>query len=127
MKDTNRQTQVTYPLGYQVALLSVGGDQAFRKELLSFFDQDFPHQLAEIRRAICEEDGERVREAGHALKGAAANLGLDNLRDAGASLETAGKEYRLHDATWILVRLRTEFSRLKELRRFQGPCEQEPA
>jgi HPt (histidine-containing phosphotransfer) domain-containing protein len=127
MKDTNRQTHDTFPLGYQVALLPVGGDQAVREELLSFFDKEFPHRLAEIRRAICEEDGNRVRKAGHALKGVAANLGLDNLRDAGISLEKAGKEYRLHDATWILVRLRAEFTRLKELRQLRGFGEKEPA
>lgn len=127
MKNTDRQQQDPSPLGYQIALQRVGGDETVREELLSFVDQEFPRRLAEIRRAICEEDGIRVRKAGHALKGAAADLGLDDLRDAGISLEKAGREYRLHDATWILARLRAEFGRLKELRQLRGFDEKEPA
>jgi HPt (histidine-containing phosphotransfer) domain-containing protein len=127
MKTMNRQPHEAHHQEYQIALQRVSGDESLRTELLQFFDLEFPRRLAEVRRAICEEDGLRIRKAGHALKGTASYLGLDNLRDAGMSLEKAGQEYRLHDATWILARLRAEFSRIKELRQLRAYGDGEPA
>lgn len=123
MKNMNSQPQDASPLGYQIALQRVGVDGAVR----AFFDREFRCRLTEIGKAIYEEDGIRVREAGHALKRAGANLGLDDVRDAGISLEKAGKEYRLDDAAWILVRLRTETGRLKEFLQVHGYGEMESA
>jgi HPt (histidine-containing phosphotransfer) domain-containing protein len=125
MISAKRQPRKSSPFLCLITLPCDGDNEEARDELLSCFDQHFRRGLAEIRRAISEEDGNRLRRAGHALKDAAAGLGLDNIRDAGISIEKAGKEYRLHDAAWILVRLQEDFTRFQELRRGLGFGEKE--
>lgn len=100
----------------QDALERVMGDETLLDELLGLFDGEYAGKTAEMRAAIARRDGEAVRFAAHAIKGAAANLSLVAFREAAFALETAGKEGRLDDARKLLDALANEYKRVGEAR-----------
>jgi two-component system sensor histidine kinase RpfC len=61
-------------LGALADLESLGGC-AFVSDLVSQFSRDAAELLSSLRAAAAEEDVQRFREAAHALRGSAANLG----------------------------------------------------
>jgi len=60
--------------------------------LFGMFLADEPKRLADLADAIAKGDHELARYHAHSLKGAAAVMGMDRLRDACRALEVATKE-----------------------------------
>lgn len=60
--------------------------------LFGIFLAEEPKRLAELAEAITKGDHELARYHAHSLKGAAAVMGMDRLRDACRALEFATKE-----------------------------------
>jgi HPt (histidine-containing phosphotransfer) domain-containing protein len=104
------------PLIRAEALERVGGDEAFLEELLDLFGEEFKVKSRALAEALSRRDAAAIREAGHAIKGAAANLSLPGLRAAAQAMERAGAEGRIDDAQTTLEVLRTEFERLRKFR-----------
>ena len=76
----------------EVAALShTGGDRALLKELVALFRADYPTSLRRIEKAIRGNDGEALRAAAHAVKGAIATVGGSAGRQAAADLERLGE------------------------------------
>ena len=71
--------------------------QLFAK-LVRLFLGDSPARMRAMRRAINTGDGEALREAAHALKGAAANFAAAPVVDAARRLECQGKNGDLHES-----------------------------
>jgi CheY-like chemotaxis protein len=96
------------------------GDEALVADVIGLFVADCPARLAEIKAAVDAKDGEAIRTAAHAFKGAAGNLSAAGLFDAAATLERLGAERRLNavDAAWR--RLSLEATRtIEALRTFE--------
>jgi len=77
-----------------------------------------------MRRAINTGNGKALREAAHALKGAASNFAAAPVVEAASRLEFQGKNGDLHDAvatyavlTREMPRLRRALGRARHLRR----------
>jgi HPt (histidine-containing phosphotransfer) domain-containing protein len=64
----------------------------FLDRLFEVFLAEEPGRLARIKSALDSGDAEGVRFLAHALKGAAATMGMERLRDACRDLEFAVKE-----------------------------------
>jgi PAS domain S-box-containing protein len=68
----------------------IGGDLEFLSELTDVFRQEYPKQLIAARRAVVNRDGEALSKAGHALRGALANLAASDGAALAASIELTG-------------------------------------
>ena len=69
----------------------IGADEATVSELITVFRESMETELARIEAALSEGDGETIRVAAHTIKGMAANLGVQELRDVAAELEAAAR------------------------------------
>ena len=99
------------------ALERLEGDASLLEELLGLFREEYPGKKQEIDQAIAAGDGEALRLAAHALKGASANLSLTAIRESAFRLELAGKEGRLAEAAGLADGLRAELERFEAYRR----------
>lgn len=102
------------PINKPEALERIGGDESFLQELLIIYREEFEKKYTELEKAIDEKDFPAIREAGHYLKGASANLSLPALREAAWKMETAGASHDLQSAREALHSLKTEYQRLLE-------------
>ncbi|GAB6125463.1 Hpt domain-containing protein [Humidesulfovibrio idahonensis] len=64
----------------------------FLKRLFEVFMNEEPVRLAALVAAVVMSDVEQVRYLAHSLKGAAATMGMERLRDACRELEFAAKD-----------------------------------
>ncbi len=86
--------------------------QLFAK-LVRLFLGDSPARMRAMRRAINTGDGEALREAAHALKGAAANFAAAPVVEAARRLESQGKNGDLHESVATYAVLTREMPRLR--------------
>lgn len=71
--------------------LREGGVEVVLETLVASFLHEAPGRLAGIEAAVRAGDGERIRQAAHAYKSSAAQLGARALAEALQALELAGK------------------------------------
>jgi CheY-like chemotaxis protein/HPt (histidine-containing phosphotransfer) domain-containing protein len=90
-------------------LARVGGDRELLAEISRLFVDDAPAHLASIRAAIDGCDGEALRRAAHALKGAAANFDATSLVDAARSMEDVGRtgDFDEYEPAWRTLTIET--------------------
>src|SRR4029079_11594875 len=86
--------------------------QLFAK-LVRLFLGDSPARMRAMRRAISTGDGEALREAAHALKGAAANFAAAPVVEAARRLEFQGRNGDLHESAATYAVLTREMPRLR--------------
>jgi two-component system sensor histidine kinase/response regulator len=83
------------------------GDDELIAEVIEMFLADYPVRLAEIGVAVAARDGEAIRSACHALKGAAGNLAAGPVVQHASALETLGAAEPIDaaavDAAWIAL------------------------
>jgi len=91
-------------------LARVGGDRELLAEISRLFVDDAPTHLKRIRAAIDACDGEALRRAAHALKGAAANFDAAKLVDVARSLEEIGRNgnFAAQEAAWSALTQETD-------------------
>jgi HPt (histidine-containing phosphotransfer) domain-containing protein len=97
----------------QTALDRAMGDLAFLEMILKQFLDHLPAQIEELKAAVRQADGEKVREKAHALKGSAANLSATEIASVALSLEKMGRDGDFHQCEEIFGRLKQELERLE--------------
>ena len=81
-----------------VALHHTGDDADILEQILRMFLEQGPERMALVEAALARgEAGDLEREA-HALKGAAATLGMEELRWASYAVERLAADGRMEDA-----------------------------
>ncbi|MFN4142989.1 ATP-binding protein [Aestuariivirga sp.] len=100
--DEERLTELVY---------AVGEDGL--KDLLRLFRADVPILLEQLNQAVCRRDAEAIDQALHALKGAAANLGLSGV----ASLAQALRHAEIDSS--VPGRLAAEIARIDVIPQFR--------
>jgi len=80
-------------------------DGAVVKGVILSFAEQSPLKLAELRSSAADRDGEGLREAAHALKGAATNIGAVAVADHASRLEQAGRTSSLDGVDTMLETL----------------------
>jgi HPt (histidine-containing phosphotransfer) domain-containing protein len=107
-------TGTTVPVFDRRSLLErVDGDDTLLGVIVEVFLEDFPNSLRAIEQAFASQDPAKLRGAAHALKGAAANISGEQLREAAHQLEQIGAEGRLVDATAGVQRVNDAAAALK--------------
>lgn len=72
-------------------LQKLGGDEALLKQVMEAFLKDAEVKIAEIDRAVSEQDYESLQFNSHALKGAAANVCANDFKEVALQLQDTVK------------------------------------
>ncbi|WP_028317981.1 Hpt domain-containing protein [Desulfobulbus elongatus] len=74
------------------ALEQTAGDEELLEELLILFRDSSADDYAQLQRAVAAGDAAAVVQAAHSLKGAAASLGIEGIRQLAFDMETDGRQ-----------------------------------
>ena len=96
-----------------VALDRLGGDEELFAELKQVLLEEAVTETAGIESAIQSEDAKTVQRLAHTLKGAAANMGAEPLREVAAQMEAFGEARDLAAARQHLPGLEEAVAALK--------------
>lgn len=90
------------------------GNLNFAERILALFQSRFDADLEELERAVLAEDCERIRNAAHRIKGAAANTAAHAIRRRAAGIERLAQQQTIAGIPSHLEQLRTEWTRFAE-------------
>jgi len=110
---TGRSEPVTPVFDEEQLMRRLMGNRALAGKLIAGFLQDAPDKLSRLRGMVDAGDAAGVRAQAHALKGAAATLAADALRDTAMELQTAGASGDLASSATLLPLLENRFEQLK--------------
>ena len=97
----------------EALLERVAGDEELMSELVQIFLEDCPNMMQAIRDALDAGAANELREAAHSLKGCAANLAAESVRQVAFALEQIGRDGRMGDAPDAWEKLQREMSLLR--------------
>ncbi|HWT06968.1 MAG TPA: Hpt domain-containing protein, partial [Xanthomonadales bacterium] len=91
-------------------LAITGGSRPAARELLTMLIGDGESLVAEITAAVASRNAAAVREAAHALKGIAGNVGAPRLERAARAIETCPAATSDAGLTTFVAALKEEFT-----------------
>lgn len=94
------------------ALARFGGDRTLFQDMISFFVEDAPPIMDDLRTAVAAQDCAAVRGKAHALKGLAAGCGGVRVARAAQRVENAGSERDFENIKSLMESLEREFAQL---------------
>ena len=89
-------------------LESMNGKRPFLKRMFTVFISQEPKRIMEIKDALNSHDVERLRHLAHSLKGGAATIGVERVRECCLNLENASKAKDLDAALAHMDELEAE-------------------
>jgi CheY-like chemotaxis protein/HPt (histidine-containing phosphotransfer) domain-containing protein len=95
-----------------ILLRRVGGDGDVMREVAQLFVDTAPGLLSDLENALAKGDSPAFERTAHSLKGAAANIAADALRETAFVLEQKGRHGQLADSREVLDRLKSEMDQL---------------
>ena len=103
---------------------------AFVMSLVQRFQKRLPKDVGEIEQHIAAGDMERTRFVAHSIKGAAAYVGADRMRDIAYRLETSSRNGDLSHSQEDLAEMKAEMQRClnaapADVTATAGPCANE--
>lgn len=109
----------------QAWLDKMNGKDTFVQRLFTVFVTEEPKRMETIRAALEDRDTAQMAYLTHSLKGAAATMGAEGLRQCALELELAGKAGNLEESRACFDRLHREIERVyvfmrEFLERMQG-------
>jgi two-component system, sensor histidine kinase and response regulator len=105
------------PIDLQRALEQTMGDRGLLAELLEEFDAMLDAEIPLLREMADNGSAQALSQRAHRLKGAAANLYIEAVRQIAEALETKGKNEDLNGVAPLLDRLAVAHERLRHFRR----------
>ena len=97
-----------------VLLRGLMGDEELVATIVAGFLEDLPTQVEALKAYLGSGDVRSAERQAHTVKGAAANLGAEGLREVAGKMEKAGKRGDLQALSAIMPELEREFLRLQE-------------
>ena len=98
----------------------LGGDRHLAGIVLKGFLEDMPFQLNNLRKVLDGEDARGARFHAHTLKGAAATVSAESLREVAVAIERAGDAGQWDRCGELIPRAEEEFERFKSLLEHAG-------
>ncbi len=86
----NADTRTHLDLSY-LEMMS-DGDDFMKKTMLDMLIEELPPEVAKLRQAYLEQNGDDLRNVAHKMKSTLAFIGHDPMTQANAALEEIGKE-----------------------------------
>ena len=99
---------------YESLLKRCGGNADFVERIVDKFIQRAAPDIDEIEQTLASRDAAALVALAHRLKGSAANLSADAMKERAEDLEMMGRAGELDDAQVCIDSLRTELDRFKE-------------
>jgi signal transduction histidine kinase/DNA-binding NarL/FixJ family response regulator/HPt (histidine-containing phosphotransfer) domain-containing protein len=96
-------------------LVRLGGDRAMAKQLAIAFLGDMVEQIRSFKETSSSDDAAACARQAHRIKGAAANIGCEALRETALAMELAGKKGDLQGIRKMVPRLERDFSQAREM------------
>ncbi len=90
------------------------GDEEFAREVAAGFVEELPSLLSTLKEEFARGNLETIWKQAHKMKGSAANVGGETLRDAAMEVEQAGKTGDLARVAHWMPELETQAVRLDE-------------
>jgi PAS domain S-box-containing protein len=90
------------------------GDEELADRILNRFLGTTPQQIESLRKSLVSGDATAAKRTAHAIKGAASNIGGDQLQRVAFEIEQAARAGDLNAAGSCLAELQSQFERLKE-------------
>jgi CheY-like chemotaxis protein/HPt (histidine-containing phosphotransfer) domain-containing protein len=104
---------------------SVMGSESLARRVIRGFVSDMPRQIALLAQAVSDGDVPRVVLLAHSIKGAAASVSGEEMREASRKIELHGRDENLTASPEALRELSSSFERAREvMERF---CQEDPA
>jgi len=97
------------------ALEQTGGDEELLEELLVLFRDSSVSDYAQLQQAVAVNDAEGVMRAAHSLKGAAASLGIEGIRQLALNMEADARNNSVTVARTHLTAMGDLLEQLKSL------------
>jgi PAS domain S-box-containing protein len=124
LSQTRQELRARFSLNEAELMDRIGGDLEFLAELTEVFRMEYPRQLSAARKAVANRDGDALNKAGHALRGALANLAATDPAALAASIELIGATGDPSTASVLLDQLEQDIKTV--LTSLESLC-QEPA
>ncbi len=108
-------TSLTSPLdaARMAELTDLFGDEQSVRELFCEFFHELEPRLSMLKSGLAESRADLVDTAAHAIKGSAANLGAEAVRECARTVEELARASRLSEIEPLLGRLENELERLR--------------
>ena len=106
---------VAAPIDCHALLARCLGNLQFAQSLLADFETDLPHRVDQIMSHAQAGDAQAAAESAHALKGAAAVMAAEPVRELAARIEAMGKAGDLAEVASLAKQLRDEAGRCLRL------------
>jgi len=97
------------------ALEQTGGDEELLEELLVLFRDSSVSDYAQLQQAVAANDAAAVMRAAHSLKGAAASLGIEGIRQLALDMEADARNNSVTVARAYLTAMGDLLEQLKNL------------
>jgi PAS domain S-box-containing protein len=113
---TEPNESIEPPIFDRVSLLDrLMGDEELAEEVLEEFLKRTPGLIASLKSAAAEGDAATVRREAHTIKGSAANVGAEALRETGHRIEQAAESQNLALAASLIPTLDEQFDAFRKL------------
>jgi len=110
--ETREEVRARFSLNEAELMGRIGGDLEFLAELTEVLRQEYPKQLSAARKAAADRDGAALNKAGHALRGALANLAATDPAAVAASIELIGATGDPSTAAVLIDQLERDIERV---------------
>ena len=97
------------------ALEQTAGDEELLEELLVLFRDSSVADYAQLQQAVATSDAAGIMRAAHSLKGAAASLGIEGIRQLAHAMEADGRNNSVDVAREKLTDMGDLLEQLKSL------------
>ncbi|MBC86276.1 MAG: hypothetical protein CL677_03770 [Bdellovibrionaceae bacterium] len=102
-------------------MILIEGDKDLFSTLLDLFEQDSPHLLNKLKKAVTEGDGKTIEQVAHRLKGNLRNFYAEDAAKMALKIEDAGRENTLSHLDRKIEELTAAIKKVTvELRNFLG-------
>ncbi len=98
----------------QAMLDRLMGDEGLAATVIAAFRDDMPRQVTALKELIAQGQVIQAGALGHRIKGAAANVGAEALREKASEMEMAGKGGDMEQLGRLMPELEERFDRLNE-------------
>ncbi len=99
----------------EFALEQAADDEELLQELIEIFKESSTSDLANLQQSIEKGDAAMARAHSHSIKGAAASLGMDGIRELTELMENDCRNGSLTVAVEVLPQLEKLIAQLQEL------------
>ncbi|MCF8118739.1 MAG: PAS domain S-box protein, partial [Deltaproteobacteria bacterium] len=90
------------------------GDESLTEAVIGVFLEDTPNQITTLREQVEQCSSDEAGAQAHKIKGAAANIGAEALREVAFEMEKAGKAGDTETLTRLMPELENQFLQLKK-------------